>query len=57
VLLVVALAGCGEAEQAQSSATVQASASANTAECPPVEGSSERVTRFSAPPPMCIDPA
>jgi cyclophilin family peptidyl-prolyl cis-trans isomerase len=36
---------------------VQASASANTAECPPVEGSSERVTRFSAPPPMCIDPA
>ncbi len=55
LMLAVALTGCGSPAP-ESTGTSGAGASADTVECPPVEGSSDRVTRFSAPPPMCIDP-
>lgn len=43
------LAACGSSPGAQDST--------NAAECPPAEGTAQRVTTFSAPPPMCIDPS
>lgn len=54
----LALAGCGSSPTDPSSTpTAAGGATASSVECPPADGSAERVTSFPSAPPMCIDPA
>ncbi|WP_338749619.1 peptidylprolyl isomerase [Janibacter alittae] len=50
---VLALAGCGGS--ADQEGEVNGGRSTGATECPPADGSAERVTQFEQAPPMCID--
>lgn len=45
-----------QSAQPQATETPSTQAPADAADCPPADGTGERVTEFSSPPPMCIDP-
>lgn len=54
-VLALSLAACGDDDDSAEESPADGSAAAAADSCPAADGSSERVTSFDAPPPMCID--